>query len=257
MPASPKNFVWYELMTTDMDAAEAFYRAVIGWNSQDGGQPDMRYTIMRADEKMVAGLMSLPEEARQAGGRPGWVGYIEADDVDAATDGVRQAGGAVHRPPADIPNIGRFSVVADPQGAMFMLFKPSGGDAAPPASMGTPGHIGWHELYASNWERAFDFYAGRFGWTKAEAVDMGPMGTYQLFAAGGDAIGGMMNKPDEIPSPVWLYYFNVAEIDAAAARVTDRGGQVMTGPMQVPGGSWIVQCTDPQGAMFALVAPGR
>ncbi len=82
---------------------------------------------------------------------------------------------------------------------------------------------------------------------------MGPMGTYQLFAAGGEAIGGMMTKPAQIPSPAWLFYFIVPEIDAAAARATDRGGQVLNGPMQVPGGGWIVQCTDPQGAMFALV----
>jgi uncharacterized protein len=256
MATSPKPFVWYELMTTDMDAAKNFYGAVVGWGAQDWGQPDMRYAIMSAGERPVAGVMTLPEEACAAGARPGWVGYIYADDVDAATEDVRQAGGAVHRAPADIPNVGRFSVVADPQGATFRLFKPAGGDNSPAQPM-TPGHIGWHELYAIDWPSAFDFYAGRFGWTKAEAVDMGPMGTYQLFAAGGEPIGGMMNKPEQIPSPVWLFYFNVAAIDAAASRVGEHGGQVLMGPHQVPGGSWIAQCMDPQGAMFALVAPRR
>jgi uncharacterized protein len=256
MSTSAKPFVWYELMTTDMDAAEAFYRAVVGWNAQNFSQPDMRYTMMSAGDKMVAGVMTLPAEVCDAGGRPGWVGYIGADDVDAATAGVKKAGGAVHRPPEDIPNIGRFSVVADPQGAVFMLFKPMGGDNSP-ASAATPGHVGWRELYALDWPSAFDFYAGQFGWTKAEAIDMGPMGTYQLFAAGGEPIGGMMNKPDGIPSPVWMFYFNVANADAAAARVADHGGQVLMGPHQVPGGSWIMQCMDPQGAMFALVAPAR
>lgn len=256
MSASPKAFVWYELMTTDIDAAKAFYSAVIGWTAQAFDQPDMRYTVISAGDKMVAGLMSLPAEARKAGLRPGWVGYIGADDVDAATDKLRQAGGAVHRPPADIPEVGRFSVVADPQGAMFMLFTPSG-EGSSPAPAGTPGHIGWRELYAADGASAFDFYAGQFGWTKAEAMDMGPMGIYQLFAAGGDPIGGMMTKPEAIPAPVWLYYFNVAEVDAAVARVTEHGGQVIMGPHQVPGGSWIVQCMDPQGAMFALVGPKR
>jgi predicted enzyme related to lactoylglutathione lyase len=256
MATSEKQFVWYELMTTDMDAAEAFYRAVIGWDAQAWGHPDMRYTIMSAGGKPVAGLTTISEDARAAGGRPGWLGYIYADDVDAATEALHQAGGKVQRQPADIPEVGRFSVVADPQGAMFMLFKPAGGDnpAAPPM---TPGHVGWRELYASDWERAFDFYAGQFGWTKADSMDMGPMGTYQLFAAGGDPIGGMMNKPEAIPSPAWLFYFTVDAADAAAARVTGHGGQVMHGPMQVPGGSWILQGMDPQGAMFALVAPSR
>ena len=256
MPTSPKSFVWYELMTSDMNAAEGFYRAVIGWDAQAWGERGTSYTLMSAGNATVAGLMPLPAEAREAGLRPGWLGYIGVEDVDAATDGVRRAGGAVHRTPADIPGVGRFSVVADPQGAMFMLFTPQGGDRSPAPPM-TPGHVGWHELYAVDWPTAFDFYAGQFGWTKADAVDMGPMGTYQLFAAGGAPIGGMMNKPEGIPSPVWLYYFNVAGAGAAAARVTDHGGRVLNGPHRVPGGSWIVQCIDPQGAMFALVAASR
>jgi predicted enzyme related to lactoylglutathione lyase len=255
MPA-PNSFVWYELMTTDLDAAETFYRAVVGWTAQDSGQPDMRYTIMSAGEKMVAGLMTLPPEVSEAGGRPAWLGYIGTPDVDAATAGVKRAGGAVHRPPADIPGVGRFSVVADPQGAVFMLFTPNGGEASP-VPPGTPGRVGWHELYAADWKTAFDFYAGQFGWTKDQAVDMGEMGIYQLFAAGGPAIGGMMNKPDMVPMPAWLFYFNVDAADAAAARVTANGGQLLMGPMEVPGGSWILQAMDPQGAIFALVAPRR
>ncbi len=252
----PRSFVWYELMTSDTNAAEGFYRAVIGWDAQTWGEPGTSYTLMSAGDATVAGLMPLPDEVCQAGGRPGWLGYIGVEDVNAATDRVRQAGGAIHRAPADIPGVGRFSVVADPQGAVFMLFTPQGGNR-PPTSPMTLGHVGWHELYAADWPNAFDFYAGQFGWTKADAVDMGPMGTYQLFAAGGEPIGGMMNKPDGIRSPVWRFYFTVAEADAAAARVTQHGGEVLMGPQQVPGGGWIVQCKDPQGAMFALVAPSR
>ncbi|TIX38240.1 MAG: VOC family protein, partial [Mesorhizobium sp.] len=128
----------------------------------------------------------------------------------------------------------------------------------PPVPARTPGHIGWHELYTTDWTAAFDFYAEQFGWTKAGDFDMGPaMGTYQVFAFGGEPVGGMMNKPEQIPVPVWQFYFNVAAIDAAAKRVTDNGGKVIMGPMEVPGGDWIVQCTDPQGAHFALIAPAR
>lgn len=256
MPTHPKAFVWYELMTTDMDAAEAFYRAVIGWGAQDSGQSDPRYTLLSAGDRRVAGLMAMPATVRAAGGRPGWFGYIEAENIAAATEGVSRAGGAVHRAPADIPGIGRFSVVADPQDAAFVLFQPTG-ENGPPAPAGTPGHVGWRELHAADWPSAFDFYAGQFGWTKAEVLDMGPMGTYQLFAAGGDPIGGMMNRPDGMPSPGWLFYFNVEQADAAAGRVAGHGGRVLNGPLQVPGGSWILQCVDPQGAMFALAAARR
>ena len=190
------------------------------------------------------------------GARPMWMGYIGVDDVDAFAQRVTAAGGAVRRPPEDIPGVGRFAVVADPDGAGFMLFR-GVGEMPAPAAGGTAGHIGWHELHAGNGERAFAFYSGLFGWTKAEAMDMGPMGVYQLFATGGAPVGGMMTKTADMPMPAWLYYFNVDAVDAAMARVKDAGGQVVNGPMEVPGGSWIAQCTDPQGAMFAMVGAKR
>jgi predicted enzyme related to lactoylglutathione lyase len=227
-----------------------FYQAVVGWTPQVMGDAGLRYTVMNAGDRPVAGVMQLTADMCDAGARPGWRGYMGVPDVDAATERLKQSGGVVHRAPDDIPNVGRFAVVADPQGAGFMLFTPSGGDN-PPVPTGTPGHVGWHELYTTDWPAAFAFYADQFGWTKDRSVDMGPMGTYQLFAAGGEAIGGMMNKPETIPTPAWTFYFVVDAIDAAITR------RVLHGPVEVPGGSWIVQAMDPQGAMFALVAPGR
>lgn len=256
MSTAPKPFVWYDLTTTDMEAAADFYASVIGWQARDAEMPDVRYTILSAGEAMVAGIMPFPEDEPKDGARPGWLGYILADDVDAASERVRQAGGTIHRAPADIPGVGRFSAVADPQGAMFLLFKPQGGEVPTTTPTG-PGHVGWRELYANDWPSAFDFYAEQFGWTKSEAIDMGPMGTYQTFAAGGDMIGGMMNRPEQIPAPVWLFYFNVAGIDDAVERTQKHGGKLVNGPHQVPGGSWIAQCLDPQGATFAMLSPTR
>jgi predicted enzyme related to lactoylglutathione lyase len=250
------NFVWYELMTTDPSVAEAFYKAVVGWSSEPFGGVDFPYTVLKVGDVGVGGIMTLPPEAAAMGMQPAWLGYIHVADVDAATESVRAAGGAVHRAPADIPNVGRFSVVADPQGAIFMLLAPQG-EGGPRLSGFTPGRIGWHELYAIDWPSALDFYAGQYGWTRTEAIDMGPMGTYQLFSVDADQGGGMMNKPANVPAPHWLFYFNVDGIEAAAERVTVNGGQILNGPMEVPGGSWIVQCVDPLGAQFALVAPAR
>jgi predicted enzyme related to lactoylglutathione lyase len=248
MPASPETFVWYELMTTDLAAADTFYRAVLGWISEDWDGPGPGYKIMSAAGLPAAGLMPLPPEA---GSQPLWLGHIGTADLEAATEGVSQAGGAVHRPPADIPGIGRFSVVADPQGAVFQLFEPSRpDDRAPPM---TPGHVAWRELHTTDWASAFAFYAGRFGWVKGDALDMGPMGTYQIISDGELQIGGVMNKAADVQKPVWLFYFAVADIDAGASRVEEAGGRVTDGPMPVPGGAFVVQCTDPQGAQFALV----
>jgi predicted enzyme related to lactoylglutathione lyase len=252
------KFVWYELMTTDTKAAEAFYRRVVGWGAKDARQPGMEYTLFTVGEAQVAGMMAIPEAVRAAGGRPGWLAHVAVDDVDARAAQMKAASGTIHREPTDIPGIGRFSIVADPQGAVISLFRGEMTSEPPPsAPPGTPGHVGWHELMAADGAAAFAFYATLFGWTKGEAVDMGPMGVYQIFARDGQPTGGMMTKPPTMPAPAWNYYFNVEAIDAAAARVTEAGGQVVNGPHQVPGGSWIVQCIDPQGAVFALVAAQR
>jgi len=256
MADSQGTFVWYELMTTDTQAAKAFYGNVIGWGTQDAPMPGMSYTLFTAAAAMVAGLMDLPQDARNMGAPPSWIGYVGVDDVDAAAEQVKRLGSAVHVAPRDIPNVGRFAVVGDPQGATISLFKGLTPPRDPPAAPGTPGHFGWHELAAVDWEKAFAFYSALFGWQKADAVDMGAMGTYQLFstgAGGGPAVGGMFNKPATVPRPFWLYYINVGGIDGAVERVKAGGGNILNGPMQVPGGSWIVQCSDPQGAMFALV----
>ena len=253
------HFVWYELMTTDVSAAVEFYGKVVGWTAKDSGMPSMDYRLFHSGESMVAGLMMQPEESRKTGAPPGWLGYVAVDDVDAACEAVAAGGGSVFVAPRDIPGIGRFSVVGDPQQAVIALFKGSPGDEPPPPPPpGTPGQVGWHELYASDWEAAFAFYSGLFGWKKDQAVDIGEMGTYQLYApASGRAIGGMFNKPPTVPANFWLYYFNVEAIDAAAARVKDNGGSVLNGPMEVPGGAYIVQCMDPQGAAFALTGPRK
>ena len=251
----PNNFVWYELMTSDAKAAEGFYRKVVGWTAQDSGQPGMNYTLLLAGEVPTAGLMTLPKEACDAGAKPGWTGYIGVDDVDAYAGRVTKAGGAVHVPPTDIPNVGRFAMVADPQGAVFCLFKGTSEMPQSAPDPNKPGQVGWHELMAVDGGKAFEFYAGLFGWTKDEAIDMGAMGRYQLFAAGGPAIGGMMNKMAEMPVPFWSYYFQVDRVGAALERLKSAGGKVINGPMEVPGGSWIVQGFDPQGAMFSLVSP--
>jgi uncharacterized protein len=254
------RFVWYELMTTDVSAAADFYGKVVGWTAKDSGMPGMDYRLFHSGESMVAGLMVQPEESRKMGTPPSWLGYVAVDDVDTASKEVAARGGSVFVEPRDIPGIGRFSVVGDPQQAVIALFTGTPGqEPPPPPPPGAPGQVGWHELYANDWEAALSFYAELFGWKKDQAIDIGAMGTYQLFAlgSGGPAIGGMWNKPKEIPATFWLYYFNVEAIDAGVERVKANGGTITNGPMEVPGGAWIVQGMDPQGAAFALTAPRK
>jgi predicted enzyme related to lactoylglutathione lyase len=259
MPDSKPTFIWYELMTSHPDAAAAFYRSVVGWNTADAGQPDVQYTILSAGDRGIGGVMAIPAEAARAGARPAWLGYVGVPDTDDFAKRIVEAGGELHRAPENIPNVGRFAVVADPGGAMFQLLTPLPREEEPPRpEPGTPGLVGWHELVSSTGqEAAFAFYSGLFGWETADLVDMGPMGKYRVFAADGVPIGGMMDKPAEAPASVWNFYINVDGLDAAIGRIQVAGGQVVMGPHQVPGGSWIVQALDPQGARFALVSARR
>ena len=256
MVNSHGHFVWYELKTTDVQAAKAFYVKVMGWRARDVSLPGAAFALCSAGEGgPVSGLMTLPESATAKGAAPHWVGYVGVNDIDAATDLVKRLDGAVYVPPTEIADTSRFSVFADPQTAMLGMLESIGPERMQPADMNAPGRVGWHELLATDAEKALGFYAELFDWQKAEA-DIGPMGTYQRFSAGGQTIGGILTKPPTIPAPCWLYYFNVADVDAAAKRVTAAGGQILDGPFQSPGGAWIVHCADPQGAVFAL-AGGR
>jgi uncharacterized protein len=244
------RFLWYELITTDPKAAKAFYAEVVGWRLRDAA-PAMAYSLFMVGEQPVCGLTELPIEARAAGIKPHWIGYVGVDDVDAAAARITDLGGVVHVPPTDVLNISRFSVAADPQTAAFSLFKWQDPDHEPPPEPHTAGGVGWHELLAADCEKALAFYCELFGWQRA-GTDVNPMGIYQVFSAGEQMIGGMFTKPATVPTPFWLFYFTTVDIDAAAQRVRACGGKILEGPVEFAGGMRVVRCLDPQGAMFAL-----
>ena len=250
MANQPRSFAWYELLTTDVAAASAFYGKVVGWGATDASTPELAYTILAAGEVPVGGLMDLPEEGRRLGATPRWLGYVVVDDIDATAGQIRRRGGAVLLPPTD-SNIGRVSVVADPQKATFALVEGLTYGPQQPGGLDELGHVGWHELLAQDRSRIFDFYGELFDWQKnsgeTDAADF-----YQLFSSAGQTIGGMLTKLPSVAQPCWLYYFNVDDIGAAAKRVNDSGGRILQGPIELTDGCWIARCADPQGALFAL-----
>ena len=244
------HFAWYELLTTDVAAAGAFYSQVVGWGMKDASTTGQAYAVLTAGSAPIAGLMELPEEGRRLGATPRWVGYVSVDDMDATAAKIRRLGGAILVPPTD-SNIGRISIVADPQKANFALVKELAYGQQKPDGLDEPGHVGWHELLAADRKEIFDFYGGLFGWQKANAEN-NPADLYQLFSAGGHTIGGMLTKLPSVTQPCWLYYFNVDDIGAAAKRVNAGGGRVLQGPIELPDACWIARCADPQGGLFAL-----
>lgn len=254
------KFFWYELMTTDPKAAITFYGDVVGWVAQPftNDSMDDPYHVVSGSAGPMGGIMAIPTEAKACGMRPWWGGYIGSADVDADVVRLTAAGAREMRAAEDIPGVGRFAVLNDPGGATFMLLRGTSGGDMPAAPAMATGHVGWHELYSGDYDADLAFYTGQFGWEKGEAMDMGPMGTYQLLSqdrvvAFNGMTGAIMPRPEAVPVPLWLFYFSVADIDVARDKVEAGGGTVLQGPMEVPGGAWIIQALDPQGAMFALV----
>lgn len=245
--------VWYELMTTDPAAAERFYDNVIGWSSAPFDASPMPYTVFsRSGGAQVAGLMKRPDDM---GLPPFWSMYVAVPKLEQAVAHIKRVGGSELSEVIDIPPVGRLQMMRDPQGAGFYIIEPAPSDERPekPAEVGD---ASWHELTTTDAEAAMKFYTEVFGWQPSDVMDMGPMGKYHMFNRPVGMIGGMMNRPPEMANvpPYWMIYFRVPDINAAAERVKSNGGQILNGPMEVPGGDWIVNAMDPQGAMFSLHA---
>ena len=247
------RFVWYDLLTNDREAAARFYGAVLDWGTQPFEVPGKEpYLMWTRGGTPMGGSMTMPAAEVDAGVKPHWLGYIAVEDVDGSVAKAGSLGGKTLVPPTDIPTVGRFAVLEDPQGAFFAVFRSLQAGPAP----GEPqeGDVSWHELATHDVEAAFAFYRDLFGWQEASRYDMGEMGTYLMFAPPEVAVpqgmaGGIYAMPGK---PGWLYYVRVGDLEAALERVRKHHGQVAHGPMEVPGGDHIAQCFDPQGGPFAL-----
>ena len=242
------HFVWHELMAKDPKAAIDFYTEVIGWKTEPFG-PD--YTMWVGSQGPLGGTMPLPEAAAKMGAHPHWIGSVQVESVDKTAALALKLRGKVHKEPADIPTVGRYCVIEDPQGAAIDLFKPSGAMALHDSAK--EGAFCWNELMTSDQPAAFEFYSELFGWKKVRDMDLGDKGTYLVFGIGETELGGLMTLPKGMQMPpMWIYYTETSDLTAAMGRAKKRGGKVLNGPMDVPGGGRIAQLQDPQGVLFAF-----
>ncbi|MEY4269258.1 MAG: hypothetical protein RLZZ58_474 [Pseudomonadota bacterium] len=258
------DYIWYELLTSDADAAGNFYGKVIGWTSMASGQPGMDYRFFSSGDGSdnrdgVGGYMAITPDMAEHGARPAWVGYVGVDDVDACVAKLTGLGGSVLMPAMDIDGVGRMAMVADPQGAPFYVMKGASDESSHSFAALEPkvGHCAWNELSTADPEAAKSFYGSLFGWAKDGEMDMGPMGKYEFLAASGGrfALGAVMAKMPDMPVSMWTYYFRVADIDAATETVKASGGTILAGPHPIPGGEFSLNAMDPAGAAFGLVGP--
>jgi predicted enzyme related to lactoylglutathione lyase len=245
------NFIWYELLTPDPDAAKQFYDAVVGWDIEPAPSGEMDYRMITIPGAGNAGgVMRLSPEIAEHGARPTWLGYVGVNDVDAMVASIEHVGGKTLMP------------AHDPQGAPFYIMKPTPPPGREDAdsdafSVDQPMHIRWNELATSDPDAAIHFYQQHFGWHQQGDMDMGPMGKYRFVQHGGVGIGAIMPKTPHMPASMWSYYIGVDDIDRAAKAVTGGGGTVIHGPVEIPGGEYSLNAIDPQGAVFGLVGPHK
>jgi predicted enzyme related to lactoylglutathione lyase len=249
------RYVWFELLTHDPKKAIAFYTKVVGWGTEAFPGPN-NYTVWMKGEDGVGGVMEMPAEMKAGGAPPNWAGYIFTADVDKTTEQAKKLGGTVYMPPTEIPTVGRFSVLADPAGVAFNAFTPAPTSRDTPDAPAGIGDCSWYEIVTTDVEKTWAFMTALFGWEKkGPAHDMGPLGAYQEYGRPGIAwpSGGIFKKPADMPAPSHIQlYFRVGDVAKATDTVKANGGQVLNGPMEVPGGDIIVNCLDDQGAAFSM-----
>lgn len=260
------RFLWHDLTVADPDAATRFYPTVTGWTltpwaTGDGLPP---YTMWTNGTVPIGGIVELSGEEGGEGAPAHWLPYIGTTDVEATYAAALALGARGLVPPRDVrlvpeadrATVGRFAVLADPQGVTFAIYEPAD-LGAPPAGMPAVGEVVWHDLETTDHRAALAFYAELFGWAPMAALDMGPGGVYQLVGRDGAEFGGMFDRRRDAAPAGWLSYVWVAELDRALDAVRAGGGQLLAGPMDVPGGGRVAHCVDPQGARFALHESAR
>ena len=249
------QFCWYDLITEDPTAAKRFYPPLFNWKIESFpfSTPDQPYDMWSVNNSTLGGVGKLPEQMKAQGIPSHWMPSVLVNNIDETASKAVQLGGRVMAGPMDIPETGRYAVLTDPQGAMIAIFQANGPFAGfdGTAQLGRPS---WHELMTTDYNRAFEFYRALFGWEKIEEIDMGPAGMYFEYGMKGKMFGGMYNRTPEMGSmpPYWLPYFHVKDVETSMAAAKKGGAVVQMGPMEVPGGSWIVVMSDPQGAAFAM-----
>lgn len=253
------DFVWYELTTPDAPASQAFYGGLLGWTFEDASFGDTEYRTFSGSEGQVGGMLSLSEEMIEGGAQPAWLGYLRVNDVDKTIEAVSARAGSLMFGPGEIPEVGPFAMLADPQGAPFFVIDDRSGQPSRAFAAYEPaaGHCAWNELVTADSEAAQRWYGELFGFLKDDAMDMGELGEYAMLrnASQDFVFGACMNKPADFPASLWLYYFRVPDIDKAVAYIGANGGQIINGPMEIPGGEYALSGIDPQGALFSLVGP--
>lgn len=261
MPNPHGTPIWYELLTDDPEKVRPFYKAVMGWTiveHSDPGATGMDYRMIeREGGGLAGGVMTLTGDMKSGGARPTWLIYFGVEDVDDSVAEAQRLGASVQMPPVTMEGVGRMAMLADPQGAPFYLMRGASDESSDVFSGMQPGGCRWNELTTADAPAAVDFYRELLRLKTDNFMPMGDAGNYVFLEVGDRTIGaiGPITQPGE--RSAWLPYFGVSEIVGAKAAAESNGGRVLMGPMEVPGGDWIVVAEDPDGARVGFVGPRK
>jgi predicted enzyme related to lactoylglutathione lyase len=242
--SAPGTFSWAELLTSDADAAKAFYTSVFGWEYRDNPVGDDQvYSTALRDAKDVGALYASEQP-------PHWNCYVTVESADASAARADELGATVAAEAFDVFDVGRMAVIVDPVGAALCLWEPKRHIGA--TLVNAPGALTWNDLITPDPADSARFYGELFGWT---AEEIPGAGGYRVIKNGERANGGMMPLDPRMGTtpPNWMPYFGHEDVDRLLEEVADLGGQVFNGPMRMPQGS-IAVLGDPQGAAFAVWA---
>jgi uncharacterized protein len=236
------TFVWRENVSPDPQRAEQFYTELLGWEIEHFQSGDFDYPMIKANGQLHGGFPTVPE------GTPAhWVSNVQVDDADDTIEKTRAAGGDVVVGPMDIPEVGRYAVLKDPQGAIFVAFQPAGDG---PTGEGV---FVWDELGTQDVAGAESFYNAVFGWTTSDMGD--EYGGYKIFNLGEKGVGGLMKMPDPSVPSMWVPYVAVEDVDATVAKAQELGASAIIEGMDVPNVGRIAVLADPLGAAFGIIKP--
>jgi predicted enzyme related to lactoylglutathione lyase len=235
------RFVWRDLLSTNLDAAKRFYGELFGWTTKEFPGPSPYY-VLQAGEKMVGGMMPVQKGESYPSF---WMSYVSVSDVDACADRAKNAGGKIHRAPTDIPTVGRFAIIGDPNGATTAAFKSVNGD---PKQVMAAGEFCWESLQTPNPTTDVDFYKKVYGWSEekfGDAITLGVSeGMMNQVASVGSAQGGMPAS--------WTTYVGVDSLSSARDRVKRLGGSILEEAIPVPTMGTFAVIQDPDKAVICL-----
>jgi predicted enzyme related to lactoylglutathione lyase len=242
------QFVWYDLLTNDVEGAKRFYGGLLGWTFDDGGETSPAYTTILLQGRPIGGIAATGEMEREVNVSQ-WVSNLSVADVDRAVEEVQRLGGTVVAEPQELPHRGRVAVVRDNQNALLALVRSATGD--PPLDRTEVGGWLWTELWTRDESASLAFYEGLVGYESEAADDMTRAG-YHVLQLEGQNMAGVLTYNIDVVEPNWLPYVLVEDPAPLVARVEELGGRVLFAPDPEVRGGGAAIVADPSGAALTL-----